>query len=333
MNTRDSTKQKHLDLNARIEIQECLGKGMTFKDIAKRIGKDPTTVSKEIKKHLVVKESPVHSYNYRGKPILPCKFLMRAPFVCNGCERARKSCSHQKQFYYAKKAQQEYEFERTDSRLGIPLNHEEFYEIDKIIHEKVKQGQRLYHIMDWVEMDTVIGKIGGKTIVTFDFTFCNFMFGLLVPDKTASETAKQIETLKANLSAKGYSFGEVFPLILTDNGGEFANIWAFENNSDGCKETNLFFCDPYCSSQKPRVEKNHTLFRDIVPKGTSFDSFTQETVNLIFSHVNSVKRKSLNGKSPFEVFAFTYGEKLAQTLGVSFVEPQTVIQSPKLLKK
>ena len=39
------------------------------------------------------------------------------------------------------------------------------------------------------------------------------------------------------------------------------------------------------------VEKNHTLFRDIVPKGKSFDKFTQDTVNLIFSHVNSVKRK------------------------------------------
>ena len=34
--------------------------------------------------------------------------------------------------------------------------------------------------------------------------------------------------------------------------------------------------------QKPRVEKNHTLFRDIVPKG-----------------------KPLNGKSPYEVFTFT----------------------------
>jgi IS30 family transposase len=92
----------------------------------------------------------------------------------------------------------------------------------------------------------------------------------------------------------GIRFGDIIPLLLTDNGGEFSNIFAFVNNLDGEPETDLFFCDPYQSSQKPKVEKNHTMFRDIVPKGESFDCFTQETVNLIFSHVNSVKRKSLN---------------------------------------
>ncbi|MBQ8972914.1 MAG: helix-turn-helix domain-containing protein, partial [Clostridia bacterium] len=35
-------KNKHLTLDDRIEIQECLQKGMTFKAISKRIGKDAT---------------------------------------------------------------------------------------------------------------------------------------------------------------------------------------------------------------------------------------------------------------------------------------------------
>ena len=52
----------------------------------------------------------------------------------------------------------------------------------------------------------------------------------------------------------------------------------------GEKEACLFFCDPMQSCQKAQIEKNHTLFRDIVPKGSSFDHFTQDTVNLIFSH-------------------------------------------------
>ena len=41
-------KNKHLTYEDRIEIMECLYKRMTFKTIAKRIGKDPTTVSKEV---------------------------------------------------------------------------------------------------------------------------------------------------------------------------------------------------------------------------------------------------------------------------------------------
>ena len=32
-------------------------------------------------------------------------------------------------------------------------------------------------ISSWVEMDTVVGRIGGKTILTIYFTFCNFMAG------------------------------------------------------------------------------------------------------------------------------------------------------------
>jgi hypothetical protein len=52
-----------------------------------------------------------------------------------------------------------------------------------------------------VEMDTVIGRIGGKVIMTFDFTFCNFMFGLLLDDKTAAEAANKIRALKKRLFA------------------------------------------------------------------------------------------------------------------------------------
>ncbi|MDW7739715.1 MAG: IS30 family transposase, partial [Bacillota bacterium] len=76
-----------------------------------------------------------------------------------------------------------------------------------------------------------------------------------------------------------------------------------------------------------------TLFRDIVPKGNSFDHFTQDNVNLIFSHVNSVKRKSLGGKTPYELFAFTYGAEIATLLGITPVSADKVNQSPSLLKK
>jgi IS30 family transposase len=182
-------------------------------------------------------------------------------------------------------------------------------------------------------MDTVIGRAGGKVVLTLHFTFCNFMAGILLDNKSSAETSAKLLMLKNAFAEKDISFGDVFPLVLTDNGGEFADVSTIENNLHGAKETNLFFCDPYRSCQKPRVEKNHTLFRDIVPKGTSFDGFSQDTVNLIFSHVNSVKRKILNGKSPYEVFVFTYGENVAELLGVRFVPPDSVNQSPTLLKK
>ena len=393
-------KEKHLTLEAREEIQRCLEIGVTFKDIARRVGKSPTTISREVKKHLTIKEAPVKRTRADGTHIdKTCPSLLAAPFVCNPCEKVRH-CSYQKQFYYAKVAQKEYEALLVESREGIPLNKEEFYEADAIITEGIKKGQRLYHIMQsqdvgfstssayrhlhrgylsvkkldfprvvkfkarkqyrvagvpkaakvgrtyddfrafieehdvkhWVEMDTVIGKVGGKVIMTFDFTHDNFMFGLLLDNKTAAEASEKIRALKGKLLAGGVRFGDVIPLLLTDNGGEFANVAAFANDPDGIAETRMYFCDPYRSCQKPKVEKNHTLFRDIVPKGQPFDHFTQDTVNLIFSHVNSVKRKVFYGKTPYEMFSFMFGDGVAALLGVREIPANEVIQSPQLLK-
>jgi IS30 family transposase len=188
-------------------------------------------------------------------------------------------------------------------------------------------------ITAWAELDTVIGRIGGKAIMTIHFTFCNFMFGILLDDKTSLSVSDKIVGLKSVLRDNCLVFGDVFPIMLTGNGGEFSDVAKFENNLDSEKEASLYFCDPYKSCQKPKIEKNHTLFRDIAPKGKSFDNFKQDTVNLIFSHVNSVTRKSLNGKTPYEMFVFTYGEKLAEVLGVKFIPAKEVIQSPLLLKK
>ena len=181
-------------------------------------------------------------------------------------------------------------------------------------------------------MDTVIGRPGGKVIMTFQFVNVDFMFGLLLENKTAAEAASKLTALKAKLERCGFSFGNVCPVLLTDNGGEFSRVAAFENAADGSRETSLFFCDPNAPYQKPHVENNHTLLRSIVPSGTSFDDFSQDTVDLIFSHVNSVIRRQFNGKSAYEMFSFAYSEKLAHALGVTFVEPRKVIQSPLLLK-
>ena len=396
------TKHKHLTIEERNEIQKCLDCGMTFKAIGARIGKDQTTVSKEIRKHLeYIPTKTVYrdkNGNVTATPV--CPRLLKTPFVCNPCEKKSYSCPYQKQRYIAKTAQKEYEKLLVEAREGIPLTKESFYEADRVITDGIQRGQHLYHILQsndlemsksavyrnlhkgylsvsaiefprvvkfkprtskraeyipkalkigrtyedfclykeqneitsWVEMDTVIGRIGGKVILTLHFTSCNFMAGLLLDNKSAAEASSKFLALKQSFNEKSVRFGDIFPLILTDNGGEFADVFSFEIDiTTGELVTQLFFCDPYQSSQKPKIEKNHTLFRDIVPKGHSFDDFSQDTVNLIFSHVNSVKRKILNGKTPYEVFAFTYSGEIAALLGVKPIPSDKVIQSPKLL--
>ena len=388
-------RNKHMTLEDRIEIQECLSKGMTFKAIGQRIGKDQTTISKEVKLH-----GKTYSNSFT-KTDECCPKLLKAPFVCNGCpKRNHSNCPYVRRIYQAKTAQEEYETVLVESREGIPLTKEEFYKTEQIISSAVKAGQNVYHAIqannlsvskstvyrhigcgyytiskidlpraakfkprketkgeyvpkgvkigrtfedfmlyleenphtNYVEMDTVIGRVGGKVIMTFQFVNADFMFGLLLDNKTAAEAARKIRLLKEKLHLANLNFSETFPVLLTDNGGEFSDVAAFENGLDEQPETRMFFCDPNAPYQKPHVENNHTLFRGIVESGTSFDNFTQENVDLIFSHINAVKRKQFNGKSSYDMFTFTYSKELADALGISFVEPKDVIQTQKLLK-
>ena len=384
------TKHKHLTLSDRNDIQLGLERGETFKAIGQSILKDPTTVSKEVKRNRQVRESTCDK--------LPCPLLNKAPFVCNGCPKRRQNCGYKKIFYLAKQAQKQYEQTLVEAREGTPLNSKTFWDMDKVISDGVKKGQHIYHILkthnldvssstvyrhirkgylsiapidlaravkfkerrksklpsipkeskkgrsyedflnylalkqlnSWLEMDTVMGRMGGKVLLTFNLSFCNFIFARLLDNKTALEVTKHLYDIKNTLHQADKDFCQLFPVILTDNGGEFARVDDIEMDVRG--ESKLFFCDPNRSDQKGRIEKNHTLIRDILPKGTSFDNLTQEDINLVCSHVNSVKRAALNGKSAYELFAFTYGEEIPKLLGISKIPAEDVCQSSTLLQ-
>lgn len=78
-------KNKHMTFDDRIEIQECLDKGITFKAIGRRIGKSQTTVCRDVKLHM---ESHPNSFVRTDEM---CPWLLNAPFVYNGCEKKQLS--------------------------------------------------------------------------------------------------------------------------------------------------------------------------------------------------------------------------------------------------
>ena len=385
-------KSKHLTLEDRIDIQTGISQQETFRSIAEKIGKDPSTISKKIKRNRIMHPTSVNS------DCTDCPLLKKAPYVCNNCPKKRTDCGFNRYLYYAKKAQEQYEIMLRESREGIPLNKESFYQMDKVLTQGIQKKQSIYHIIQthnlpvskatvyrhakmgyltakpidfprmvkfkerrksrkvaipkelkfgrtyqdfqelreiddffkWLEMDTVIGRPGGKLLLTFNVSFCNFLFALLLDNKTALEVATKFAALKERVMDGGYAFHQLFPVILTDNGSEFSYVEELERDIDG--KSHLYFCDPSRPDQKGRIEKNHTLIRDILPKGTYFDNLTQEDINLVCSHVNSVKRAALNGKSAYELFTFTYGEEISKLLGISKLPAEDVCQSSKLLQ-
>ena len=121
MKKKETGKNKHLTIEQRKEIEGCLDHGVSFKAIGGRIGKDPTTVSYEVKHH---------RKEYRNGFVRRedgCPLLLKAPFVCNGCtKRHSKSCPYVRYLYRASEAQEEYKVLLSEAREGIPLNKESF---------------------------------------------------------------------------------------------------------------------------------------------------------------------------------------------------------------
>lgn len=177
--------QKHLTLDDRKYIERSLNQGCTFKDIARYLCKDPTTISKEVRNHRLsdwyhkgtfynAHNFCIHRYhcqktNACGKIILcgvkcascptcnqtcpdfvkeRCDRLDKAPYVCNGCTKAVNRCTiAQKYRYNAGFADRKYQENLKGARSGIPLTKHELHQKDMVISPLILQGQSPYQIL------------------------------------------------------------------------------------------------------------------------------------------------------------------------------------------
>lgn len=179
-----------------------------------------------------------------------------------------------------------------------------------------------------VEMDTVEGVKGGKVFLTLLFRQSKFMLMYLMDNKTMECVEKAFDHIKYTIGIE--KFKRVFEVILTDNGSEFFNPLSIEKHEEEII-SHVFYCDPGASWQKGAVEKNHEFIRYILPKGKSFNELTQEKTNIIMSHINSISRDKLNGKTPYEAELLILKEEDINKLGVTKVEADDVNLSPKLV--
>ena len=177
--------QKHLTLHNRIYIENELNKGTSFKDIAKFLCKDPTTISKEVMAHRLsdwyhkgtfynAKNFCVHRYHCKKtnacrKIILcgikctscptcnqtcpdfekeRCTRLTKAPYVCNGCDKQINHCTIAHKYTYdARFAHRKYKEKLSDSRAGINLTKRGLHQKDIIVSPLIQQGQSPYQIV------------------------------------------------------------------------------------------------------------------------------------------------------------------------------------------
>ena len=175
------TYQKHLNSSGRIMIEQGLNDGLSFKQIARQVDKDCTTISKEVRNHRLFEKTGAYGRHFndcihrRSCKISGCcincvslksslcrtcskcigvcsqyekEFCGRIntpPYVCNGCED-RSRCTLEKAFYHAGYAQKEYSEILSESRSGVNLTEDEKKRLESIIVPLVKNGQSIHHI-------------------------------------------------------------------------------------------------------------------------------------------------------------------------------------------
>ena len=166
MNTKGA---KHLTLSDRIIIETGLTNKSTKKSIADTLGMDKSTICKEVKKHSYEetyvrygRQNPSGTYDCvhiaecgynsfctqicANQERISCKLRDIKYGVCNGCDK-KTSCKLTKLFYSAKKADEEYRYDLSDSRQGVNLTTLEAKALADILREPLKNGQSIYAIL------------------------------------------------------------------------------------------------------------------------------------------------------------------------------------------
>ncbi len=173
-----------MTLDDRISIEKGLDQHLSLRSIALQLGKDPTTISKEIKKHRSFQEhnrfnepankcalakdckkknicgtyAPVckrmcrscNHCNSHCEDFIPrsyhCSLLDKAPFVCNGCSK-KNPCRLDKAYYRSSTAHRQYKTILVESRAGINISPADLVALDELVTPLILQGQSPYMIL------------------------------------------------------------------------------------------------------------------------------------------------------------------------------------------
>ena len=159
---------------------------------------------------------------------------------------------------------------------------------DRIIPEWEDDIKERLRFGDW-EGDTVYGAVGKGLLVTLVDRKSRFLCAGLLNSRNATETRTVIESL---LSSK-----KVLSISL-DNGSEFSEFRELENNLN----TKVYFAEPHKPWQRGTNENTNDILRFFFPKGFDFHSLDEDTLNSVVLSINLRPRKCLGWLSPFEVF-------------------------------
>lgn len=384
---------RRLDKADRIAIERSLDERKSCRQMARELGRSPSTVADEVARNRTVSRGPNKGGRAGGAPDDACPRLLSWPHCCNGCKFRRYHCSRKWRCEYsAARAQALADAELRESRMGVDRSEAEFERAMEVVRSDVARGLSPQQIASaradevkaspstiyrWIErgyagmsslelrrkcgykprshakphrptahgearsfaaftklpeeeraaaceMDTVVGLASDRRcLLTLYLRAFRFQIALPMPDKTAASTRAALDMLE---KAAPEAFARLFPLILTDNGAEFADCGGIERSAldPSAGRCSVYYCDARQSQQKGGCERNHVELRKILPKGRgiSFDRLGGRDCAVLMSHLNSEPRPSLGGMCAIDMLLAALGDDgrgLLEALGVEKV--------------
>ncbi|MBB3181981.1 IS30 family transposase [Variovorax sp. Sphag1AA] len=94
---------------------------------------------------------------------------------------------------------------------------------------------------------------------------------------------------------------ELYKSLTWDRGSEMAGHKQFTLATD----TKVYFCDPQNPWQRGSNENTNGLLRQYLPKGIDVSTYSQAQLNALARRLNERPRKTLNFRTPAEMFSQT----------------------------
>ncbi len=308
---------KHLTIEERCCLREYYKKGYSYRKIAELLGRNVSTVSRELRRNCTHMYDVPTYYPHTAQK----KYLLRRSYCHRGlyknpvildnikekllktwspeqisnypCELEMPSFKTIYRWIYEKYIDVNLKVLRRKGKSRGKLETRGKFNLGKSIRKRDKNIYKRIEFGHW-EADTVVSGRGKSKccFATIAERKTRYYIAIKMPNRNADTMAKTI------ISALSQFPSEAVKTITCDRGAEFA-AWKTIEKELGCS---VYFADPYCAWQKGTNENLNGLLREFYPKGRNLSRVSTTTLKKNLVLINARPKKVLNFATPQDLF-------------------------------
>jgi len=319
-------KKGHLTQFEKDRIEAMLNAGHKQCEIAEVLGRDPSVISRELKRNSLERDSKRNkkgeykaglagikakqrrkNAKYQGKKInendeLKDYIVKKLKGDCNPDEISGRMKEENMRFYASKTAIYEWLYSIWGQKYCKYLKSKQYDPEKRKKKSKNKKTLIPFRIgieerPEYINNLSVFGHWEGDTIVSGKKNGSKYALVVLIERVTKTVRIRRISSLKPSLfnsAVQSIARNNQIESLTLDNG--------IENQHHYKLGFDTYFCDTYSSWQKGMVENVNRMIRYYIPKGSDISEYSDEYVRMIEDILNNKPRKILNYKTAYESY-------------------------------